>query len=178
MANKAPTDSPVPKYVKTKPEPVQRRYSENMQVDSDLYKLEVAKMLKNIGWENAYPDPDTDLVAAEHTHFYHTVDSDGKEQIHSAPIGGHFHLMELVKSEVEWEPPLVKCVSGPLRWGHKKVSGRLKKVTVPVNTWDNHSHDVTYIRSNKVAKRKINTEAVAVQTMEANKMRPIPGIGG
>lgn len=155
----------------TKAQRVERVYKGTQEAHHDLFKLEVESMKKNTAWDGT-----VELVSVEHCHFFHTVNSDGKKQIYSSAIGGHFHKMELV--EVEGGVPEVKCVSGPVKIAKRKnkMTGKWEKVLVPTSEYDNHTHDVKYINSSKVQIRKTNSEAAVVQAMVAQKTAPIPGV--
>lgn len=170
----APTQS---KPQKTKPKTVivqrKRIFRGNVKIHHDLFKLEVSIMKKNVAWDGTL-----ELVSVEHCHFFHTVDSDGNKQIYSSTIGGHFHDMEVIHTDEG--VPLVKCVSGPKQIAKKKNrdTGKYQKVTIPVNNWDNHTHGIIYLNSHEVTKRKANVEAIKIQTIEAQKIAPIPGVTG
>jgi len=138
----------------------------------DLYKLEVAPMLRNIAWQSGV----TDYVKAEHCHFFHSVNTKGSAQNTSATIGGHFHVLEIIEEDPEGAP-VYKC-SPPMKWVRQNVNGRLEKVIVPSDPNDDHTHEVTYVRSEVFTPRKPNTEAAKLQAMEANKGAPVPGIVG
>ena len=130
-------------------------------------------MEKNIAWDGTL-----DLRKVEHCHFFHTVDSDGKELTNSSSIGGHFHKMEVVKDGDG--VPHVKCVSGPVRLAKKKNrrTGKWEKITAPINDYDYHTHDIEYLKSEEITVRKTNVEAVQVQTIMAQKVAPVNGVVG
>lgn len=147
-------------------EPVQRRiFKEDKIIYHDLFKLEVAKMRKNMMWYKVPPD---EYVNIEHCHFYHTFDSSGKKQVYSTSVGGHFHEMEVI-DQGEGMPPKIVGMSGPLKWAMvKNEYGRKVKRAIPVNSVDNHTHEVTYLQSDEVKLRKMNTEAVKLIGANAN----------
>lgn len=152
-----------------------RVFKGQKKLHSDRYKLLVSNMVINKGIQGQ--EQDTDFINAEHCHFFHTVSSSGRTHTNSSPIGGHFHVMK-VTPQGPGQPPKVECVSGPMKFVNKKVKGRLQKVAVPVNNYDNHTHDVQYIDSMEVAQRQTNIEAVKVQTHMAQKEAPVPGVQG
>lgn len=164
-----------------------RLYADQMELDSDLYKLEVANMRRFLGHDLKFPDSN-EFVQCEHVHFFHTLDSSGRKQFYSNPIGGHFHKMEVIPSANPSDPPLVKCVSGPLEWRRKRVGrNKFQRVAVPTNAYgevngenysDVHTHETTYLKSDKVKKRKANTEAAVIETHYANKIAPVAGVQG
>jgi hypothetical protein len=84
---------------------------------------------------------------------------------------------------IEWEdnkdpeaPPVIKSVSGPMVMGKQKIKGRIVSVPVPANDYDDHTHDVEYIRSAKISFSTTNVEAAKVMAFEASKTAPIPGV--
>lgn len=152
---------------------MQRMYSGQGTVDHDLFKLEVAKMTKDISW-NAVPD----YRFVEHCHFFHTVDSSGKKQKYSTATGGHFHEMKVSEKD---GVPVVECVSGPLEWRWVKRGNKKFKKAVPVlegkyldfenenpsQPADIHVHDTSYVKSDKIELRRVNAEAVKLVTDNA-----------
>ena len=128
----------VPKRVKKEVE-TKRVYSANMKLDSDLFKLEITMMKKNIGYNN-----DKHILAdVEHCHFYRTVDSNGRSQKNSSYVGGHSHDIEVFEVFKDGENHL-KAKCSPAK-GSKFV--------------DTHVHNVHYVRSDKIYRRKLNEEA-------------------
>ena len=152
-------------------EPVQERiYNNESSFDTDLFKLEIAPRLKNIAYgEGADPD----YVKEEHTHWFHTYDSDGKPHDKCVPTGGHFHIMTLTWGK-KGSPPKVQC-SPPMKEVRDK---RGQKKIVPVGAYDQHIHKITYVRSHKVMMRQANAEAAKVHAMEEQKGAPVPGVNG
>lgn len=123
-----------------------------------LYKLELSDFQKNIaidGQEPVYEE-------TEHVHFFHTVTSDGKEQIYSTSVGGHFHQMKITPNpKGPKHPPKVECVSGPMRLVRKKNKyGQFVKVLEPMNDVDHHTHTVAYRKSDELRPKAANIEAV------------------
>lgn len=180
MTEQAPTKKPTKKTpAKEESKGIERFYASSKEVDHDLFKLTVALMKKWMGYNKGEKDPE-DLISAEHCHFFHTIDSDGKPQQFCSSIGGHFHEMKLVDNGDG--VPTVECVSGPLQFKfeayRKNRSTKRRKVAVPANDYDNHKHDTEYVRSEKVALRKVNKDAVELVRIEAQNLAPIPGITG
>lgn len=139
-----------------------RSFRSTQQIHHDLFLLSPEPMQRDTRLEkHGTPDPE-ETVAVQHQHFFHTIDSSGRVQDTCSPIGGHFHIMEVTDNGPN-DPPTVKCVSGPMRWGVKKVNGKKKRVPVPVNHYDTHTHDCTYLQSEVVTPRKPNAEAAKVQ---------------
>lgn len=81
--------------------------------------------------------------------------------------------------ERKGKAPLVKCVSGPMKEVIKMEYGKRKKVEVPVNDVDHHSHVMTYRKSNVIIERQRNIEAAKVEAqIQAKFNQPMPnGIG-
>jgi hypothetical protein len=161
--------------------PAQRVYADEIVIEHDLYKLKLASMKKNV----AYMPNTFEILSVQHEHFFHTVDSSGTKQKHSNLVGSHFHQMTVVP-QGNGAPPIVKC--GPaVKEVKKLVNGRVVKVVEPCLRYpdergdmqvDNHTHEIEYIKSNKIPVRKVNAEAVKVISAEAAKGAPIPGVTG
>lgn len=161
--------------------PAQRLYADEVVIDHDLYKLKVASMKKNVAYlPNTY-----DVQNVLHEHFFHTVDSSGTKQKNSNLVGSHFHQMTVVH-QPNGAPPIVKC--GPAVKEVKKIiNGRAVKVIEPCLRYpdergnlltDDHTHEVEYVRSNKIPIRKVNAEAVKVISADSAKAQPLPGVIG
>ncbi len=150
----------------------ERQYSKEVEIDHDLFWLRTAPMKRNLAMPHEAPE----YRSIDHQHQYHTVTSDGKEQVTSSSIGGHFHKMEVVKHEdgsIE-----AKCVSGPVRYFKVKQHGKWKKIMKPINDFDDHCHEVEYVKSDRIGKRLINAEAATVQAVDAQKVAPVAGVQG
>lgn len=122
------------------------------------FKCEVESMMKNKSWQFGV----IDLVKMEHSHLYHTKNSQGRPRQYTAPVGGHFH--EVTVSEDEDGNLVGKC--GPaLHEVYKKLkNGKMKKTVEPVSWYDaeremflkdDHSHKITYIDSENLSPDKI-----------------------
>lgn len=148
---------------------VQKRiFKKDKIIYHDLFKLEVAKMLKNLFWYKITPD---EYVAIEHCHFFHTFDSSGKKLTNSTSVGGHFHKLEL-QDMGKGNPPKIISMSGPLKTvRHKDEYGKRVKIDVPVNSVDTHVHKHTYLQSDEVKLRKINSEAALLIGKNANLIK-------
>lgn len=159
-----------------------RIYKNEIQIKSDLFKLEVASCNLNKGWNDAI-----NLESVEHVHFFHTYDSDGKlmgkreanGETHGKTnsVAGHFHIINF-EDQGPNKPVRILSVSGPMREVKRRVRGKYVKVIEPVdpNLEDNHTHDVIYRRTENVKMREIVPEAVNMAAQEAQKTAPIPGI--
>jgi len=160
-----------------KPKGQKRVFKGTQEIHHDLFKLKVATMLKRKpeSWGLGTDELDKqDMLDVEHVHFFHSVDSDGKVQTNCSTIGGHFHIMEVAQGADG--VPVVKCGSGPMHFARKKVRGKMKRVMIPVNEVDDHTHDVQYIESMTVKRRKLSAEAANVVAHDAQKTAPIPGV--
>jgi len=115
---------------------VNRVYAQDLEIDSDLFKLEVNMMKKNLGADDKKPL----LTGVEHCHFFRTYDSSGKKQNKCGSIGGHYHEVSVsVDSKGNLKAECSKAIGTKFN--------------------DDHVHNVAYIRSDKVQKRTINEDA-------------------
>ena len=158
-------------------EPVKRVFRETQEFYHDLFKLEVSKMLKWVGHRQDskewFKNPrsgekNKDWLELEHTHVFHTINSNGQIQYYCAPVGGHFHRMKVVRKDNG--VPEVVCDSGPLKFETKKVAGKFEKVEVPATEFDNHKHKVDYVRSDQVKRTQLSKEAAKVIGHDAHKL--------
>ena len=122
---------------------VERRYKGETQFNHDLIKLEMTIVERNMSFNPKRPR----YVPVEHCHFFHTFDSNGKPQRHCNRVNGHFH-------EVFWDEDTLTAKCGPALC-HKIEDGEM--VTRPMVK--QHTHDCTYLESELMTARKINTEA-------------------
>lgn len=152
----------------------QRTYKQDIKIESDLFKLNVSKMKKDV--DNNKEDPN--LIQLEHCHTWRTYDSDGKRQQYCSPVGGHFH--EITYEEDGNGVVKVKSVSPPLTWGAKKIKGKFKKTAVPISDHlnDHHTHEVEYIESHKINARQQNPIAANIIAADAQKVAPVAGVIG
>lgn len=142
------------------PKPFERTFSKTREIVSDVFRLEAAPVMKQVGIETDYnKDPDS-FRNFDHTHVFRTFDSDGKRHDRCCSTAGHFH-------DVVWEydeagKPVVASVSGPRTMSRKMVKGKWVQVSAPINNFDDHTHDITYLQSHKVPARTTNIEATKV----------------
>lgn len=150
-----------------------RVYGTQTQKIHDLYKLRVEAMKKNIAQDQQIPV----WVPAEHCHFFHTFTSDGVEQNTSSTIGGHFHVMEIVTPATEDTPAVYKC-SPAMKWAMVKGKyGQKTRQMVIANPEDTHTHEIEYLRSEKMELRKKNFEAAAFHAQQMAKFdKTVPGV--
>ena len=169
---------PVQETIKTQPEEIpenkpqvlQRRYKENMSFFSDLFKLNVASMLQWKGYQEITKDApldengnlNEDWFHTEHCHWFHTFDSNGKEQFYTPMIGQHCHKIEIKRDPSNPEDILsFKVVGPPLKWIITKKYGKRQKILSP-DPHDTHTHEMEYKKTNKLSRPDINSEAVKV----------------
>lgn len=153
-----------------------RVFRQTQTLHHDLFILTPERMLKDVSLQKD-GEPES-LVPVQHQHFFHTIDSQGRKLTYCSPIGGHFHEIEVI-DQGEGQPPLVKCISGPLKWAMKKKGGKFRRVTVPANDFDNHTHDMQYLQSEKITPRKANVEAAKVTAaIQAKETASGHGLGG
>lgn len=141
---------------KTQDQPVvKRRFAGQEKVYSDCFKLTVANFNKNVGTMDAPL-----MVPTEHCHFYHTIDSSGREQNKCSSIGGHYHEC---KSTVD-ENGNLKVEVGPAIFKIKEHRKHLKRFP------DEHTHKGMYIKSEEIEVRKISEDFVKMQGRIENPM--------
>jgi len=164
-----------------------RRFKRHNSVMHDLYKLEAAPMLKNMAMDPPSSDVQIapEFIRLEHCHIYHTVDSKGQPQSNCSPIGGHFHVIEVVTPGDGDNPPVLRC-SGPKKMARHPVTK--KAIMVPYERehfdangnpyTDDHTHKITYISSEEFKPRKVNMEAQKVIAQLGQAPAAVPGVIG
>jgi hypothetical protein len=144
----------------------QRRLYQNSQtIDSDVFKLGVARMRKFAGIR----EDDDVFDMLEHVHIFRTFDSSGKRQTMSPPVGGHFHAITVKEGKggipsIEVSPPMI-MVKHKVR-GKTVLKPTLLSEHRPSHA-DDHVHPVEYLRSEKLTLRKPNLEFAQVQAAVA-----------
>lgn len=143
------------------------------QIKSDLFKLEVAECKVN----KSYNEGDVDLYDQEHVHWFHTYDSDGKKHVRSNAVSGHFHMIEYQETGDDQAVKIIS-VSGPMHEVKRKERGRWVKKIEPVSDLlgDDHTHEITYKKTDIVEIRTQSANAINLVAQEANKTAPIPGV--
>lgn len=137
-----------------------------------LYKLLLANFKANKAPDGFEPD----WKDNEHVHWFHSITSDGKPQLRSNAVGGHFHKMELV-DQGPGNAPIVTCVSGPLKEVVEIKYNKRIKIEVPANDVDHHTHEVSYEGSNVILERVKNIEAAKLEaSLMAHQTTQAPGI--
>jgi hypothetical protein len=117
-----------------------RAFAKDQVIPSDLFKLEIAQMAKNVSGDDKKPI----WQPVEHVHFYHTRCSDGKIQTTCSAVGGHKHEIKVTTDKAG--NLIAKC-SAPI--------GLSKEVAL----LDKHTHEMTYLMSTEVTRRVYNNEA-------------------
>lgn len=145
------------KQIDTEPtkQPLKRVYKKQQLLDHDLFKLEPAGMQRNVGYNEDHPIYDT----VEHSHYYHTIDSRGAIQNRCTKIAGHFHeMIEMVDGSYQVSGPMVETV--------RMVNGRrVKTVSKVADKYIKyHTHDLTYLGSEKIKPAVANVEWAKVHT--------------
>ena len=149
---------------------VARVYKSSQEIDHDLFKLTLAKMKKNVSYNEEAPDYED----VEHVHFFHTVDSNGKAQTMSNAVGGHFHEVEVVHNTKGGLPTLK--ISAPLKWVRERVRGKNVRVARPLPE-DNHRHGMLYLGSQKIKPRQASMEFAKFESALRQKQEaPVEGV--
>lgn len=151
-----------------------RYYTNQQEVDSDLFKLSVSMMKKNHAMDGAV---EPIYVDHEHTHIFRTVDSRGKAQQHCSPIGGHFHEVK-VEYIGRAKRPKITFIGPPLEWRQSRQGRRTTRVAVQVQH-DNHTHTAEYLRSQKIKMAEVSKEFLKLQAaLDAKKPGTVDGVQG
>lgn len=157
---------------------LKRNMSGTRKILTDLFKLTVANVIKQVGIGEHPESHPTDFHSFEHTHPFRTYDKKGAKQTQCTPIAGHFHIVEWNEPTHPDEPPTIKSISKPMVMEKKKVRGKILMVPVEANDWDDHTHEAEYIRTDEIQFSTTNIEAAKVMAMEATKTAPVPGVIG
>lgn len=124
------------------------RWKGDISFRHDLFKLEVADMLKNTNWDVKNPN----YVPLAHVHIFHSHSSQGEVQDTTNKVGGHFHFIEYDRDTM-----VAKCGPAMTHKETKLKNGRRRvdvvKIRLPdpqtgeYTLEDNHTHPVTYLHS-------------------------------
>jgi hypothetical protein len=156
-----------------------RNMTGKKEIFTDLFKLMVSKVIKYEGWDEANEHPESHpnkFSTWEHTHPFRTFDKKGDKMNTCTPIGGHFHVIEWEENSNPDSPPRIKSVSGPMVMQKQRIKGVFKMAPVPANEFDDHTHDVEYLRSSKIEFSTTNIEASRVVAFESSKTAPLQGV--
>ncbi len=175
---KKQTKDTTPQPEQTAPQSAGRVYNSQIVFDSDLFELHETKMQVQVPMTQP-----PEYKSVNHMHWFRTYDSDGRKMLRCHAVGGHFHEMKVIPGAAG-QPPTVEC-GPPVK---EVINKHKKKVVVPWNPGsdepgaddpgDDQTHEVVYIRSQKLNMRSANAEAAKVMTQDAHKAAPIPGIQG
>jgi hypothetical protein len=153
------------------------RYSATVVVDTHLYKLMSAPVKKYTGHRkeiDTSPDAEPqNFLDMEHTHVYRTMDIDGNKHTKCVSIGGHYHNLELDYSGII---PKVVAMSGPMKMVSETKAGKNRLVEQPINHYDDHIHEVQYVKTEKINGHQVNMEAEKYIAMESMKGAAPAGI--
>ncbi len=147
-----------------KPVGSDRQYKGQIEFDHDLYCCEMAEMSRNVAWSSKMKPI---WEAHDHKHYFHTFDSDGREQTRCASALGHFHPMILTDNG---PGKLKTVVCGPAsKEVMAVVDGVYEKQIVELRGKEQHSHPVRYVTSERLTTRKANSEAMLAQSRMIDK---------
>lgn len=152
-----------------------RVFSKSQEIVVDLYKLLAAYVIKRTGVA-FHPEVDrNDFTDFAHEHFFRTYDSDGKQHTYCTPVAGHSHEVILEPSEIPGEAPKIVKIGPPIKFANKVVHGKKKKVAIPLNDYDFHTHKPQYLNSHKANARVRNAEAQVLIAQDAQKYATVSG---
>ena len=149
-----------------------RIFGNSFEFKSDLFKLEVAECNLNKSW-NDIPM----LEQIEHVHFFHTYDSNGRKMARTNIVAGHFHVIEYEEQGPD-KPVKIISVSGPMHEVKRRILGKWQKVAEKISDslQDDHTHKITYRRTERVKARQASVQAANIEAQEANLTAPIAGV--
>lgn len=151
---------------KEKTQKIQRTEKGTHLFVHDLFKAKKAEMLKNTSWRKVAASHE--VLRVEHSHIYHSYDSNGKEQAACLAVGNHFHHIKRTDSDgnvlVDAQgKPRVEC-GPPMRHQSVKLpNGKIQKKEIPVKIemedgtviTDSHTHIFDYQHSEELSPNKI-----------------------
>jgi hypothetical protein len=161
MATESQASEPKKKGRPKKADPVKPKIRMRNAVSKDhhLFKAEVADTLKNTSWTRGNPK----IVKIEHCHFFHTIDSNLREQKYTTPVNNHYHKVSwFIDSDgelrAECGPPIRKVTK-------TRRDGSTRTVEEPITfendhteengledtIIDDHRHDMTYIGTDRIS---------------------------
>lgn len=143
-------------------ETVERVYRGEKEVDHDLFKLQTAETQKNVSYSLKKPI----WVPVEHSHFFHSYDSNGRPMKHSSAVAGHFHPVEF------------KVIDGKLQavCGEPLYRDESKNKTLPYKN-DKHTHKCEYVRSERIKVRTLDARAAQIiSEYIGNAPAPLQGV--
>lgn len=160
------------------PPAIKREYAGDRELDHDLFKLEPATLVKDV----SYTDVPV-FERFEHTHLFHTIDSDGRKLSQCTPAGGHVHELEQLTVDDSGRP--VAIFGPPMKLTTKRRGRKWIRELVPIEfplehqdpaqavKGDFHTHVVTYKLSQKIKPRLANAEAAKFVAAQTALRRPV-----
>lgn len=146
------------------------RFRNQQTVEHHLFKAEVAVAKRNRSYQKGV----VKLVDIDHAHFFHTVDSRGRQQTRTTSTNGHYHYIEWGYDD---NGDLVAKCGPAMREYTELKRGRTRRKEKPVS-WiddrddgevtvvDKHVHDMTYMGSDEI---QIGQVKAAPDAMAAQK---------
>lgn len=131
---------------------VQRVYENTSEFIQDRFQLKTANMIKNMAPDGKEFRPH--LVNVAHQHFFYSVDRKGRPQVKCTATGGHSH--EITVKEVNGE--FVAECGPPISINSKLVPE------------DRHTHDVMYLKSEKISQSIIKKKTQELVNFVSKEM--------
>lgn len=122
----------------------------------DTFKLEDAQTIKDVSFNPKKPE----LTRITHNHIFHTVDSYGRPTTHCNSVSGHTHEVKITKNE---KGILVGQCSLPIRnrdSDKQEIVNYEVRIDGKVGIPDQHTHPVTYLKSEQFQLRQANAAAL------------------
>jgi hypothetical protein len=143
----------------------------------DVFKSDIQNFMEN----TSFTRDDPTIVQREHTHIYHTIDSQCRTLQYTNAVGGHFHKVTIEMNE---DGELVAKCSEPLKYHFRRLPrGGFKKEIGPVSWFDgnnnrtiadNHVHELIYQHSEMInvdSARKIRSSAAQNQMQDQDGLK-------
>ncbi len=174
-------DNPIPRRLERGSPPPDRSnaggkrfYKGAQEIDHDLFKLDIARMKKDVSFSEI---PEYQFI--EHVHMFHSVDARGRPQDSCSPVGNHTHLVKVIGVSKDGVPKLE--ISPAVRFVIQKIKGRKVRVAVPISELeedgDEHTHRAIYIRSERIKLQETNAEFAKLEAaVHARENPSIPGV--
>lgn len=130
---------------KEKTKQVKRLFKDDIEIPSDTFKCESANYLKNLSWDVKNPN----YEPTAHVHYFHTYDSKGRKMEKATATGGHTHIINVTTDK---DGNLVGECGPAVKEIRPGQYTELKH--------DNHTHEVRYLKSDRITKSTLNPDAV------------------
>lgn len=128
-------------------------FKNDREMRHDVFKADLQMFKKN----TSYTKGMVTIVEHEHSHIYHTINSQCKSLRYSNAVGGHFH--EVNVTEDAKGAIITKC-GPPMRYGVRRLPNGGFKKTLETCKWydgmndknivDEHTHDMVYLHSEMI----------------------------